>query len=224
MKLLRYSSLTSLLALLLFVAPAVASAATLYVDVEVNGGDLFPSDFHVLVDGNGVSPHSFDGTSSDRGKKVTLDEGYYNVFIGNLQGYVPSYSGCSGYIRGDQTRYCVVTLDSTYYHNFSYNNCYNYGAYNCNYNYNYNYRPCSGTSCYNYNYGYNNCYYNNCYNTYPTYTYPQPTVQYGYVPYLPNTGFEPLNSAALAFGLVALLISGFLLFPYVRKVFAAVLS
>lgn len=222
MKLLRYVSLSSLLAVGLFAAPAFASAATLYVQTNVTGGDLYPSDFHIYVDGHNANPHDFSGSSADRGKKVTLDEGYYQVTVANPQGYVADYSGCSGYIQDGQTRYCTIDLQSTYYHNFSYNNCYNY---NCGYNYN----NCSSNNCYGSSYGYNN--YSNCsscgYNyTYPTYTYPTytyPAVQKGYVPYLPNTGFEPVSGAAVAFALVVLAVAGFFLYPYVARALAVVL-
>lgn len=62
------------------------------------------------------------------------------------------------------------------------------------------------------------------YPTYPTYqnpTYVAPTYTYSYHPKLPNTGFAPVNGAALAFATVLLLGSAFVAAPYVRKAFAS---
>lgn len=42
--------------------------------------------------------------------------------------------------------------------------------------------------------------------------------------YLPNTGFAPLDSAELAFALVALIGAGLFIFPYVRKALAIALG
>jgi hypothetical protein len=52
-----------------------------------------------------------------------------------------------------------------------------------------------------------------------------PSVTASYVPaFLPNTGFGPQDSAALAFALVLLLGAGFLVAPYVRKAFTVALG
>ncbi len=198
MTFLRYSFLSTALALGLFVAvPALASASTLYVDVNVNNSynddDRDPNDFTVEVWGNDVSPQSFKGTSSGKGKKVSLDEGYYSVSIRNTYGYTPSFSSnCSGFIDDNETEDCKITLrDSGNY----------YPSY--------------------YDQGYQYPYYNNIQPT--VYNYTQPTISKGYIPYLPNTGFEPQNGAALAVALVLLLATGFFLYPHVRKAFTVIL-
>ncbi|HVV38994.1 MAG TPA: hypothetical protein VHD31_01580 [Candidatus Paceibacterota bacterium] len=97
---------------------------------------------------------------------------------------------------------------------------------------------CSGTIT---NYNQNNvCYvtltsaYNNQYPNYPyqyqpyqyqSYIYTQPvTVVAKYVPTLPNTGFEPISSAQIAFAAVLLLAALALIFPYVRKALASILG
>lgn len=67
------------------------------------------------------------------------------------------------------------------------------------------------------------------YNQYP---YQAPYVQQApavyvtptYIPTLPNTGFEPLSGASLAFALVALLAAAFVSLPYVRKALAVILG
>jgi len=60
------------------------------------------------------------------------------------------------------------------------------------------------------------------YPTYPTYT-PPVTVAATYVPKgLPNTGFPPVSSAALAFATVLLLGVGLALTPYAKKIIAAI--
>ena len=194
MTFLRYSLLSTALVLGLFVAaPALASAATLYVDVNVedsyNNNDREPSDFTIEVDGEDVSPDSFKGTFSGKGKKVTLDEGDYSVRVKNTYGYTVNYSsGCRGDIDNNDTEYCTVTL---------------WGS---NYNYppNYNQGSCQGSCA-------------------PQTYYAQPVITKGYVPYMPNTGFEPQNGAALAFAGVVLMALGLFLYPYVRKVFTVVL-
>jgi hypothetical protein len=56
---------------------------------------------------------------------------------------------------------------------------------------------------------------------YPLYT--PPTLQKGYIPALPATGFAPLSAAAIAFGVVLLLATSIFLYPHVRKSFTAIL-
>ncbi|MDB5224602.1 MAG: hypothetical protein JWO43_224 [Candidatus Adlerbacteria bacterium] len=53
--------------------------------------------------------------------------------------------------------------------------------------------------------------------TYNQYGYPQTQVSSQYYPQLPNTGFEPITAAQIVFAIVALIASGILLYPYVRK-------
>ena len=194
MMFLRYSLLSTALVLGLFVAaPALASAATLYVDVDVqnsyNYNNLNPNDLTIEVWGNNVSPRSFRGSSSRNRERVTLDEGYYSVSVKNTYGYTLSLSsGCSGFIKDNVPENCTVTL---------------WGS---NYNYppNYNQGSCQGSCA-------------------PQTYYAQPVITKGYVPYMPNTGFEPQNGAALAFAGVVLMALGLFLYPYVRKVFTIVL-
>jgi hypothetical protein len=74
---------------------------------------------------------------------------------------------------------------------------------------------------------------------YPTYSYSNPSRYYKgehvaytnsgyvslgttYVPYLPNTGFEPQSSFAIAFALVVLITLAIFSYPYVRKAFIVV--
>lgn len=61
-----------------------------------------------------------------------------------------------------------------------------------------------------------------------SYTNPQtgtPSIVASYIPsYLPNTGFGPADSAAVAFALVLVLAAGFVFAPYVRKAFATALG
>lgn len=205
MAFLRYSFLSTTLVLGLFAAmPTLASAATLYVDVNVedsyNNNNLDPDDFTIEVDGEDVSPDSFKGTSSGKGKKVMLDEGDYSVSVRNTRGYNPSYSsGCSGFIDDSDTKNCTVTLRGSNYNN--------YPPYN---------QGCQG-SCAPATY-YNPPCQTNCA---PVYT--PPFIQKGYIPYLPNTGFPPINQGALALAVLALLAAGYVLYPHVRKAFTAVL-
>ena len=64
-------------------------------------------------------------------------------------------------------------------------------------------------------------YYPPTYPTYPTYT-PPVTVAATYVPKgLPNTGFPPISSAALAFALVLLFGVGLAVTPYAKKIVTA---
>ena len=65
-------------------------------------------------------------------------------------------------------------------------------------------------------------YYPPTYPTYPTYT-PPVTVATTYVPKgLPNTGFPPASSAALAFALVLLFGVGLAVTPYAKKIAATI--
>jgi len=65
-------------------------------------------------------------------------------------------------------------------------------------------------------------YYPPTYPTYPTYT-PPVTVAATYVPKgLPNTGFPPVSSAALAFAVVLLFGVGLALTPYAKKIVTAI--
>jgi hypothetical protein len=53
--------------------------------------------------------------------------------------------------------------------------------------------------------------------------YQQPvTYLANYVPALPNTGFEPMSAATVAFAVVLLIAVGILTYPYVRKAFAVI--
>jgi hypothetical protein len=109
------------------------------------------------------------------------------------------------------------------------------GAYTASYGAN-----CSGTlstgqtqACYitlnsTYAYPYNTYPYNNYpYNYYPyNYTqYQQPvTVVSKYVTSLPNTGYAPVSSSAIAFMLALILTAAVATYPYVRKAAAALLG
>lgn len=68
-------------------------------------------------------------------------------------------------------------------------------------------------------------YYNQGYNTYPVYgsTYPTVTYQASVYPRLPNTGFEPVSSAQMAFAVVLLMGVAIASYPYARKAFALAL-
>lgn len=52
------------------------------------------------------------------------------------------------------------------------------------------------------------------------YTYPNPTLISQAYPRLPNAGFEPINSAQMAFAIVLLIGAYVATYPYVRKAFA----
>ena len=82
-----------------------------------------------------------------------------------------------------------------------------------------------------------NAYNNNGYQQYPYYqpyvqpyitpvvqTQPAVTVVNKYVPTLPNTGYEPISTATIAFAGILLLAALVLSFPYVRKAFAVILG
>ncbi|OGC80741.1 hypothetical protein A2943_02540 [Candidatus Adlerbacteria bacterium RIFCSPLOWO2_01_FULL_51_16] len=222
MSFLRYSVCVTVLAVGLFAAmPALASAATLYVDVNVvgsyNNNDRDPNDFTIEVDGEDVSPDSFKGTSSGKGKKVTLDEGDYTVRVKNTYGYSVSYSsGCRGDIDDNDTEYCTVTLRGSNYYNPGSCQYDDYCDSGCQNSY-CNTQPCQGSCAPTY-------YQQPCQSSCaPTY-YAQPVITKGYVPYFPNTGFEPVNQGALALAVVMLLAAGYFLYPHVRKAFIAVLS
>jgi hypothetical protein len=67
--------------------------------------------------------------------------------------------------------------------------------------------------------------------TYPNTLYQNGVISTGpvtvvptYIPHLPNTGFEPLNAASVAFALAALIAAAFITLPYVRKAFAVILG
>lgn len=178
-----------------FALPASASAATLWVYVQVyDARDRYqPSDFTIEVSGRYPSPTSFLGTAG--GRKVDLDEGHYAVVVRDTRGYRLQHSpGCAGFIYRHQTIHCTVTLTSPSYY----------------------YPP----------------YYQQPY--YPPqqpYYQPQPqpyyspsiTVQKGYVPGLPSTGFPPLSPFSLSLATAMLLVAGFFLYPYGRKAFTAIL-
>lgn len=60
------------------------------------------------------------------------------------------------------------------------------------------------------------------YPTYPTYNpYGTTGYTYSYIPRLPNTGFEPIQSASIAFAVVLLLGAAIAVAPYVRKTITA---
>jgi hypothetical protein len=54
-------------------------------------------------------------------------------------------------------------------------------------------------------------------NYYPTYSAPAVTIQKGYIPALPSTGFPPVSAASVAFAIVGLLALGIIATPYARK-------
>jgi hypothetical protein len=169
------------LALGLFAAmPALASAATLWVYVDVNDSRYDADDFTVEVDGEDASPDSFRG--DEDGRKVRLDEGDYDVEIRNDRGLRVSYSsGCEGDIDDNDTERCRITInDNNYYQP---------------------YQP---------------------YQPYPIYT-PPVTIQKGYIPALPSTGFPPLSSLSVILAVLLLGGAGYLLYPYARAAFTAVL-
>lgn len=56
----------------------------------------------------------------------------------------------------------------------------------------------------------------------PVYTQPAITLQKGYVPGLPSTGFAPLSALSVALAALALLGAGVLSYPHVRKAFTAI--
>lgn len=173
----RYSFAVLTLVLGFFVAgPALASAATLYVEVDVRdtyNNDIEENDFTISVSGEDVSDRSFRGSSSR--KKITLDEGDYRVRVSNTRGYDVRYSsGCDGEIDNNDTEDCTITISDDRSPQY--------------------YSP-----------GYQ----------YPVYT-PPVTLQKGYIPALPSTGFPPVSAAALAFAVVLLLGAGVFLYPYAR--------
>lgn len=189
MQTLRYSLLMSVLALGLFIGvPALASdddsdhdsraELWVYVDVDNARGDNYEADdFTIEVDGEDPSPDSFKG--DDDGRKVTLDEGDYEVTVRNDRGYRVNYSGgCEGDIDENDRETCRITLTSHDSGYFPYN---------------------------------------------PVYTAPAITLQKGYVPALPSTGFPPLS--ALSISLAALLLgsASYFLYPHAKKAFTVAL-
>jgi hypothetical protein len=207
-------SLSSALLLAGALIPALASAASssdgslrVYVDVDDsyrNHNDS-PSDFTVRVYGDDVSKTSFRGSSN--GTTVRVD-GWYSVYISDPDGYTPSYSsGCNGDLGRRDSETCRITLRDRYDYN-------NYYPGNYNYQYpaqQYYAQPCSCQQ--NYSYYTQNC---GC-------QLQQPTLISTYIPGLPNTGFEPINTAALALMFATLAVGLLFAFPYVRKTLAVVL-
>lgn len=203
-------------ALLPIAASASSGEGTLKVYVDVN--DRYsdssydsPSDFTVRVYGDDVSDDSFRGSSSGTTVKV---DGWYSVSIPTTHGYTPSYSsGCSGDLDRGDTRTCRITLDSSY-------NRYDYDyPYYSGQTYPYYQQPCGNCQ----QPVYQTCgtcgqtvYQQNC-------GCAQPAIVSTYIPALPNTGFEPVNTALLALVLAVVAVAGLFAFPYVRKSLATVL-
>ncbi|TSC69683.1 MAG: hypothetical protein G01um101456_35 [Parcubacteria group bacterium Gr01-1014_56] len=166
---------------------------TVYVQVNNQYGG-YRSPSDFTIYVSGANPSERYFAGSQNGTTVRL-EGSYSASVYNQVGYNPTYSsGCSGSLVANETRTCYVTLTSAYTGNYPYH----YPPYQ-QYPYNYQYQ------------------------------YQQPVVYQpvtyvaSYTPSLPNTGYEPMSQSAVAFSLALILTLFVLLFPYVRKSFAAVI-
>ncbi len=169
-----------------------AARLNVYVrTISSYGPAIDPWRFQVQVQGADARPYQFEGSAN--GTTVVLDANTeFEVGVSERYGYHASLSGmCEGEIRRYETANCYITLTQGYRDGYPY-------------------PP-----------------------TYPQYPAPQPyyPAQYpqpvslitNYIPsQMPNTGFDPSQGPAMiAFALVLLAGAGIAVYPYVRKVTAA---
>lgn len=216
-------------------ASAAALLASTLLPALVFADTYYPYDTNYY--GSSYSNCNWYGSSNYNGNYNCNNQGTLSVYVQvqNTYGGYRSASDFTMYVSGANTsqQYFQGSQDGT---TLQLNGSYSVSVYNQNYDYTPTYSSgCTGTM------GANDsriCYVtltNSNSSYYPSYTYPynqyqQPYYQQPvtyvskYVPSLPNTGFEPTNSSAIAFSFAVVLVAAGTLLFYVRKAFTAVLS